>query len=614
MGLSVTLANALSGMNSSQSSLEVLSRNVANSGTPGYHRQTVSTVDAMGSSGTYVRSGGVDRAFSQSLQTYYTRSTADAGYANVRASFLDRLQFAFGKPGAEGSLDTSFASLQSALQSLATSPDNYSARATAVAEAQAMAESLNRLSTEVQSLRQDTESRISGHVSSLNQMLKGLEDINLKLADRTVDLGARSAMLDQRDRLVSGLSELVDIRVDYRSDDSVSIMTRSGVGLLDVRASVFSFESGGSLSASNQINSDPSLSGVGKLTIRSASGLVLDAVQQNVFGSGELAGLIELRDKTLGVAQNQLDDIAASLAQALSSIEVPGQAASVGPQQGMDVDLAGLVPGNDLLLGYTENGLAKSVRVVRVEDASKLPMDRVDADGVRVIGLSFAGGAAGVAAGLQAALGTGLTLSGSGSTLRVLDDGVGNTTEVTALSARRTANLLQGDGPAISLFVDSGNTPFTDSLDGLGQRLGFAGRISVNPAVISNNSLLVQYQPGASLGNAGRAELMVERLTGMRFAAGTGQGLNGSGYRISGSIGELVSQVMDHQGAAAASAISARDTQSLALEAVVQRMQSEYGVNVDEEMARLMELQNAYAANARVLSVVQELLDNLMRI
>mgnify|MGYP001170121514 CR=1 FL=1 len=38
----------------------------------------------------------------------------------------------------------------------------------------------------------------------------------------------------------------------------------------------------------------------------------------------------------------------------------------------------------------------------------------------------------------------------------------------------------------------------------------------------------------------------------------------------------------------------------------------EYAVNVDEEMARLMELQNAYAANARVLSVVQELLDALM--
>ena len=32
------------------------------------------------------------------------------------------------------------------------------------------------------------------------------------------------------------------------------------------------------------------------------------------------------------------------------------------------------------------------------------------------------------------------------------------------------------------------------------------------------------------------------------------------------------------------------------------------------EMARLMELQNAYAANARVISVVQDLLNRLMEL
>jgi flagellar hook-associated protein 1 len=36
-------------------------------------------------------------------------------------------------------------------------------------------------------------------------------------------------------------------------------------------------------------------------------------------------------------------------------------------------------------------------------------------------------------------------------------------------------------------------------------------------------------------------------------------------------------------------------------------------VDINEEVARLMELQNAYAANARVASVVQELLDTLMQ-
>jgi flagellar hook-associated protein 1 FlgK len=50
------------------------------------------------------------------------------------------------------------------------------------------------------------------------------------------------------------------------------------------------------------------------------------------------------------------------------------------------------------------------------------------------------------------------------------------------------------------------------------------------------------------------------------------------------------------------------------METISQRLDAEYGVNVDEEMARLMELQNAYAANSRVISVVQDLLQRLMDI
>ena len=56
-----------------------------------------------------------------------------------------------------------------------------------------------------------------------------------------------------------------------------------------------------------------------------------------------------------------------------------------------------------------------------------------------------------------------------------------------------------------------------------------------------------------------------------------------------------------------------RDTQNLAMEALSQRLETEYGVDVDEEMARLMELQNAYAANARVLSSIQDLLNRRPR-
>ena len=70
MGLSVALNNALSGMRAGQASLDVLSRNVANSGVPGYHRQSLSVIDTLGANSTYVRAGDITRAFNQSLQEF----------------------------------------------------------------------------------------------------------------------------------------------------------------------------------------------------------------------------------------------------------------------------------------------------------------------------------------------------------------------------------------------------------------------------------------------------------------------------------------------------------------------------------------------------------------
>ena len=114
MSLSASLTNALSGMRTSQNSLEVLSRNVSNAGTPGYHRQSLSVIDTKGVNSTYARSGGIERAFNKSLQAYYTSAISDAGYSSTRASTLERLQAFLGKPGDAGSLDTMFGALQNA--------------------------------------------------------------------------------------------------------------------------------------------------------------------------------------------------------------------------------------------------------------------------------------------------------------------------------------------------------------------------------------------------------------------------------------------------------------------------------------------------------------------
>ena len=611
MGLTVALGNALSGLKAGNSSLEVLSRNVSNAGTPGYHRQSINLIDNSSTGSSYVLQGGVQRAFNSTLQAYYNTQVADTSYASTMASYLDKLQSYMGKVGDPGSLDTVFGDFQTALQGLATSPDDYTSRSQLVTNAKALASTLNRLSSSLQGMRQDTENAIGASVNELNRNLSTLKDVNDRLSDFGTDQTSRQTLLDQRDRLVASIAEQIDVTADYRADGSVSLMTRSGVGILDNKASTFQFSPAGSLSATTQFNLDASQSQVGTLTLVTPSGLQLDLVQQDVVKAGALGALIDLRDDVLPTAQSQLDEIAAGLAQAFSTNQTAGTATTSGATQGFAVDLSPIRDGNDFTFTYTEGGKQKSARVVSVDDPSKLPMDYVDANGTRVIGLDFnTNDATSVANQLNTMFGGKVSFAGTGSNLSVLD-GTAGTTHIQSATVRSTSTGVQDGGLGLSLFVDSGNSDFTNSLDGKGQKLGFASRISVNSAVVADNSLLVKYDADTPLGDTERADYLASQLDSLRFVSTDRSGPRTGNFTLSGNVGDLISQTVNYQGDTIATALANHDTQSQSLDVLGQRMDSEYGVNVDEEMSRLMELQNAYSANARVVSVVQELLQAL---
>jgi flagellar hook-associated protein 1 FlgK len=480
-----------------------------------------------------------------------------------------------------------------------------------------MASTLNRLSQEIQSMRRETETRMATTVDQVNSMLTSLRDVNLVLADYGVDQNTRNSLLDQRDRLVSGLSEMMDLRVDYNPDGTVRLATRSGAALLDVKPSLLVFEQSGSLTPTTEFNIDDSKNGVGKLIIETPNGTRIDLVKDGAIRSGSLGALIELRDTTLQDAQRQLDDVAAALAQVFSSVKEAGTAVA-GPPSGFDMDLSKLQDGDDFTVKYRGNdGVERSAKIVRVDDPSKLPLQSPDSFGNQVVGVRFAGnGLPGtvdmsyITSVLNTSLAVGPTFSGTGSTIEVRANG--NGTPINA-STRWTATDLQGGQLGMPLFLDAEGKPFTNSLAGAGQRLGFAGRITINPAVVNDNTLLVNYTATTASGDSKRVDYLVDQFGSMRFGSNTMVGAKNGGFRLSGTLSDMVSQVMEYQGSAIQTALNASDTNTQTLAAITSRMEESYGVDINEEVARLMELQNAYAANARVASVVQELLDTLMR-
>ena len=71
---------------------------------------------------------------------------------------------------------------------------------------------------------------------------------------------------------------------------------------------------------------------------------------------------------------------------------------------------------------------------------------------------------------------------------------------------------------------------------------------------------------------------------------------------------------MSQQGDAASAAKGLSDGQALVVNALQQRFDDTSGVNIDQEMSNLVTLQTAYSANARVLTTIKDMLDQLLRI
>jgi flagellar hook-associated protein 1 len=615
MGLNSSLNMAISGLRSTQVGLNIVSQNVANADSPGYVRRTVSTVETQGG---YTTSTNVQRLLDKIVQHQLWQESAGAAYTSTRADAMSKLDELYGAPGSSTALDSVYNAFTSALQALEDDPSSYTSRTAVLDRASELANRLNGLSSGVQDLRRQAESGIANGVEQINGLLDSLTSVNARIVGSPNDSSSAS-LRDQRDRIVAELSQYMDIRTSEDARGSLSIITTSGTQIFDGRPAVtFSFDQHESIGPESQWSADPAQRGVGTITMRNASGGgAIDAIANKTFKSGEIAAYIELRDKTLVQAQAQLDEIAAQMSSALSDREVAGTAVTGGGgATGFEVDLTGLQSGNTVTLDYKiqPSGETRRFTFVRTESLASLPLPASasgDASNT-VVGIDFSGN---VAAQIQAAVGTGFTVANTASGVSILDDGGGNTRDVLGLTARPTATGLTGTAE-LPFFVDGGrnNAAYTGSYEGGSQTAGFAARIKVNPGLIADRSKLVQIDPTTPQGDGTRPSLLLDRLTQSQRNFTRATGIDGSTATSTGTISNFVQRVVSSTGQAVEAAQNLDEGQQVALASVQSRFQETSQVNVDQEMAMLIELQSAYAANARIITTVKEMMDLLMRV
>ncbi len=613
MGLTQTLATSLSGLRATQASLSIVAGNIANAQTAGYIARSLTQVETPSSDGSSgVRVSSINRLLDTFVQKKLWTESAGGGYANIKANFYQQLLQVYGQPGSDNSLDSVFNNFTNAVQALSTSPNSSVAQDQTISTAQAMAQQLNNTTNSIQMLRAQADQGIANDVQQANNAMQQIANINHQLGSAAIDDGTTATLEDQRDQYISQLSNLMDIRVSHDGDNQVTIFTSSGAQLVGAQASQLSFDQAGTIAATQQWNADPTKSGLGTITLTSASGSTTDLIATGGIQSGEIAGYLNMRDGVLVQAQDQIDQIAAQMSQALSDTTTAGAPVAGG----FDADISGLSNGNTIKVSYTDvSNVQHNITIVRVDDPSALPLPNsatTDPNDT-VIGVDFSGGPAAAATALNTALGSiGLQFSNpSGNLLEVVDSGSPAIT-VNAVSTTATETTFNGGVGALPLFTDGANL-YTGAYTGDGaESTGYAGRITVNSGLVSDPSLLVNYQVSTPAGDATRPNFIYNQLVNTPLNFSPAAGIGGT-TPFHGSLSDYLSQIISTQSIAANSATSLQSGQQVVVNALQARFDSTSSVNIDTEMANLLTLQNSYGANARVMSTVKAMLDALLQ-
>lgn len=615
---------SLSALQALQQAIAVTSNNVANASTPGYDVESIDLTSAPPQSNGSVMIGagvdvsGVSRAFSQTEANQYNTSQSALGSLNAQQNYTSQIDNLFGTTA--NGLTTALQTYYSGWSNVADDPTSTAARQALLGDAQSLASSFQSSSTQLNDLNSAVNSGISADVSQINSYAQSISQLNQQIVSGTVSGQAPNTLLDQRDALVSSLSQLVGVTTTTDSNGALNVFIGNGQPLVLQGVTTTLTTIPGQFNASQLEVSTSTSNGT--------------SISSSIT-SGDLGGLLQARTEVINPALNQLGQIATALVQ------------SANTQQNSGLDLNGQLGANLFSVGgpqatpSTSNTDATSASVT-IADTGALTADNyvlayrggaytlTDTSTGAKVALAGAGTAASplTGAGLSIVLsatpasGDQFLIQPTAQAAATIQVALTNPVQIAAAGAVATSASDSNTGNATiaaGTVVDATNanllatttiqftSPTTYSVNGAGS---FAYTSGAN---ITLNGWQTQISGTPATGDVftvqSNASGLGDNTNATSGANQQSQGvLDGAAVSISGAVSALVTAI----GAQAQRVNTAQTAQTAVNSAAQAAVQSTSGVNLDDEAAQLMQWQQAYQASAQVLSVANGLFTTLI--
>jgi len=642
----------VSGLNAAQWGLTTTGQNISNAATPGYTQEKPVYQEASGQYttsgylGSGVQTATVARSYSSFLTTQLNAAQSNSSSLNTYYSMLSQLNNLVGDPTT--GIGSGMTSYFTSLQSVANSPATTSTRQSLMSSGQSLVNQMNAAAANYNQLRSGVNQSLTSAVTQINSYTTQIATLNGQIAAASAQGQPPNQLLDARDTAVSNLSQLTNVQVN-----TVNGMYNVSIGTGQPLVSG---------TTAYQLQAVTSTSDPSELSIAYASpdGSPQTPAQtqylpDSTFGGGTVGGLLAFRSQSLDPAQAQLGSLATSFA------------AQLNQQNALGVDLNGnpgtalFSTGSPTIYANSRNtGTAPlSVSIANPAQPTSgnytLSYNGTDytltdrASGA-VLGTlaptsTATGAASGTIAGLNISVTSGIMKAGDSFTIEPTSGALSAfslvTTNPTAIAAASPAVASAGASNAGTANISAATVATGYSIPS-SMTLTYnstAQQLTSNVQVTLPNGTTVlagtpfAYNPAQGLtisnGTGVSATISGTPANGDTFSIsankggssdgsnalamanlGTAKSLNGGTDSLTSAYANYVNQIGNETNNLQSSSTSATAVLTQATSA----QQSVSGVNLNEEAANLIQYQQLYQANSKVIQTASTLFSTLLGI
>ena len=297
-----------------QKGIYVTGNNIANVNTPGYSRQRlnissdVPVNSVIGPVGSGVTANEVERIYQRFLGAQINNETQSLGQWQAHKDSLERVEMIFNESGGYG-LNQVMSEFWNSWQDLTNNPSGSVERTVLLAKSEMLAATFSKNHEDLQQIQRDIDSYIEGTVEEISRLSENIVDLNQKIIQVESAGHAANDYRDQRDLILKGLSELIDIDTFEDATGGVTISVGSGQALV---------EGTHTYRLSTQANS----MGHKDVTWLDDSGNMM--IITTSIDKGKLKGWLDARDVDIANSLSELDTLAQNLMTEVNTIHAAG--------------------------------------------------------------------------------------------------------------------------------------------------------------------------------------------------------------------------------------------------------------------------------------------------